>query len=195
MSVVFRHLNPFWLYLLLSFLVLYISWTAVCSDISAKLATAPREARLLLWDGSRTCFVRDAVQIGSEQWQQKESFHVIISASTEGFGMTIHPTTAARISWGATVTHFMGITKQGFRLDFCSLSGFPVHNANSMKAIIMQLLTFSLLTMVARPHAYLFSYTKNMHMYIHLCTSRCCLFHSFRKNKLVSVQIGWFQHK
>lgn len=98
-------------------------------------------------------------------------------------------------SRGATVTHFMGITKQGFRLDFCSLSGFPVHNANSMKAIIMQLLTFSLLTMVARPHAYLFSYTKNMHMYIHLCTSRCCLFHSFRKNKLVSVQIGWFQHK
>ena len=125
MAVIFSHLNPFWLYLLLSFLILYTSWTAVCSEISAKLVTAPKEAKLLLWDRPQPCSGTDAVQTGSEHWEHRESFSAIISTSTEGLGVTIHPTAAASTCWWAPFMHFMGIMIQSFPLHFCWVEWAP----------------------------------------------------------------------
>lgn len=100
-------------------------WTEVCNEISAKFVTPPKGTRLLLWDRSWSCSVRDVVQTGSEHWEQKQSFSAILSASTGGLGIVIHPTAAASTGWWAPFMHFMGVVIESFPLDFCWVEWAP----------------------------------------------------------------------
>lgn len=70
-------------------------------------------------------------------------------------------------------------------------SGLLVCTANSMKTVIMLLLSFSFLTTFTRPWACLVSYAQNMHMWTHSRTYRSHLFCSFSTNRLV-LNSPWF---